>query len=83
MNKILNPNYGITDATNIDMFKGDDMVEIVTDGYGKIYAYPEDIRKIAPFFSLNSSIFLASSKPIIPPLFLYSLNSFSKSGKAT
>ena len=49
MNKILNPNYGITDATNIDMFKGDDMVEIVTDGYGKIYAYPEDIRKIAPF----------------------------------
>ena len=49
MNKILNPNYGITDATNIDMFKGEDMVEIVTDGYGKIYAYPEDIRKIAPF----------------------------------
>ena len=49
MNKILNPNYGITAATNIDMFKGEDMVEIVTDGYGKIYAYPEDIRKIAPF----------------------------------
>ena len=49
MNKILNPNYGTTAATNMDMFKGEDMIEIVTDGYGKIYAYPEDIRKIAPF----------------------------------
>lgn len=49
MNKIFNPDYGTTAATNMDMFKGEDMIEIVTDGYGKIYAYPEDIRKIAPF----------------------------------
>ena len=47
MNKIFNPDYGTTAATNMDMFKGEDMIEIVTDGYGKIY--PEDIRKIAPF----------------------------------
>lgn len=51
MNKILNPDYGTTAATNMDMFKGEDMIEIVTDGYGKIYAYPEDIRKIAPFIN--------------------------------
>ena len=48
MNKILNPNYGITDATNIDMFKGDDMVEIVTDGYGKVYIPHDDLQRIAP-----------------------------------
>ena len=49
MNNIFNPDCGTTAATNMDMFKGEDMIEIVTDGYGKIYAYPEDIRKIAPF----------------------------------
>ena len=49
MDKIFNPDCGAIVTTNMDMFKGEDMVEIVTDGYGKIYAYPEDIRKIAPF----------------------------------
>lgn len=49
MDKIFNPDCGAIVTTNMDMFKGEDMVEIETDGYGKIYAYPEDIRKIAPF----------------------------------
>ena len=37
MNKIFNPDCDIAVTTNMDMFKGEDMVEIETDGYGKIY----------------------------------------------
>ena len=44
-NKIMN----IKDSVTAYDIQGEEMVEIVTDGYGKIYAYPEDIRKIAPF----------------------------------
>ena len=39
----------IKDSVTAYDMQGEEMVEIVTDGYGKIYAYPEDIRKIAPF----------------------------------